>query len=133
MNFWAPVIASSILSIVNVSIYFLSRTSVRDNLKLDLELVGLLPLESSARRSLLARAESSVEKMVSDESELSRDPTGLTLAVIFLGGAITLGLTAAQSNNYWWILVTVLGMFGLVGLSQDGLKRRRDEKGNAIR
>lgn len=133
VNFLAPVVASIVVGGVQITLYLLGRRSTRERLKSDLELVALLPENSPAREALLKRAEGEISQIVKEEVELTRDPAGATLAVLFLGGALVLAFTAARANPFWWILVAVLAVFGAVGFSLDGVKRRRDEKGNAIR
>jgi len=133
VNFLAPVVASVIVGGVQITLYLLGRRSTRERLRSDLELVGLLPDNSPARKALLQRAERDINQIVKDEVELTRNPTGATLAVLFLGAALILAFTATRANPFWWILVAVLAVFGAVGFSFDGVKRHRDEKGHAIR
>jgi hypothetical protein len=82
----------------------------------------------------LQHIDQSVERLIVDEDELRRDPTGIGLAVFFLISTSVLVVFAIRSGDWWlWPIVAFLGLFGVIGLSQDGSRRKRDAKGRPIR
>lgn len=101
-----------------------------------LDLYDRLPEMSNARTWLgqlidqqvgLLLAESQVHKRV--------DPVGIGLGLVFLaaGGAVSYRILAVDWSGWWWFVVGLLILVGLVGLSQDAVPRERDERGRPTR
>jgi fatty acid desaturase len=104
-------------------------------LKQDLKILKQLPEESTARQRLLEHIDKEIISLIESDEEKTRRPTGIVLAIVFLGLAIFLLVEAITRAGWWWWLVlpaAVIGIFGAVGLSQDAVSRKRDEKGNVI-
>jgi hypothetical protein len=122
------------LPVLAVLVQLLRRPRNRqDQLKADLELLGLLPDESTARDKLLQHIDCSVQRLVSDEEDLRRDPMGIGLGVVFLLAAVVLIVFAVRGGGWWlWIGAFVVGALGAVGLGQDAVPRRRDLKGRPL-
>jgi len=99
VNFLAPVVASIVVGGVQITLYLLGRRSTRERLKSDLELVALLPENSPAREALLKRAEGEISQIVKEEVELTRDPAGATLAVLFLVSRVVSDFTVGVRDN----------------------------------
>jgi hypothetical protein len=107
----------------------------RDLLKHDLEILKELPAESKARERLLEHIDKAILSIIESDEEKTRRPLGIVLAIMFLGFAIFLLVEAIIRGSWWWWLLlpaAVTAIFGAVGLSQDAVRRKRDEKGNAI-
>jgi hypothetical protein len=107
----------------------------RRRLMRDLDLLERLPADSDARQRLEAMIHQAVLDLVSDETEKRRDWTGIVLATAFLLGAGWAGFQywAHNGSGWWLVLLVVLGVFGLVGVAQDAVPRRRDAGGRPIR
>jgi hypothetical protein len=107
----------------------------RSQVRQDVELFNLLPEKSAARSELLTHIDKQVIRLIKNEEELTRDPTGVLLAFIFLLVASALTVTCFREGGVWWFLIvpaSFFGIFGLVGLGQDLPRRRRDPRGRAI-
>jgi hypothetical protein len=128
-----PAAGPLLVALVGLLNFVAGRKGPRERLKADLNLAALLPEESAGRRVLLAKAEEAIPKIIKDETELTRDTSGIILASLFLGGAIAVALTIAASNSAWWGLVATLAIFGVVGISQDAVPRRRDARGRPLK
>jgi len=129
-----PIIASVLASVVGaLRLLGVGRTTPRDRVRSDLELAALLPEDSPMRARLIDRGEVALSQVLDDEAEKSRDTTGVILALLFVGGAGATGYYLAPTNGLWWVLVVVLGLFGVVGLNQDAVPRRRDGRGRPIK
>ncbi len=103
--------------------------------KENIDLLNSLPESSSQRTRLLEHIDDAVQQLMDDEREKRRDPTGVTLALIFLGGGLWLawlGMSGSGSTRWWLAPAGVLLVFGAVGLSLDAVPRKRDEKGRPI-
>ncbi len=108
----------------------------RDLLRQDLKILKQLPAESNARERLLEHIDNEIISIIESDEEKTRRPTGIVLAIIFLALAIFLLVEAITRAGWWWWLILpaiFTTIFGTVGLSQDAIPRKRDEKGNAIR
>ncbi|MFE5840351.1 hypothetical protein ACFQ7N_01730 [Streptomyces niveus] len=107
----------------------------RERIKADLELLELLPSDSSVVPELRGHIEESIKQIIEVEDEKRRDPFGIVLAIVFT--LIAISLIAASFINgglYWWLTVPggLTGLFGLAGLAQDATKQKRDERGRPI-
>lgn len=110
------------------------RFNKRSRLKADLELLPLIPVDAPAYEQWRSYIDRAVANTIARESELRRDPFGAVLALTFLAAAAAMAYTAtSQQQPYWWIGTAFLGLFGVVGLAQDGVPRRRDERGRPIK
>jgi hypothetical protein len=104
-------------------------------LKQDLKILKELPAESSARERLLEHIDKEIISIIENDEEKTRHPTGAVLAIIFIGTSIFLLIEAIVMGGWWWWLLlpaAIIGIFGAVGFSQDAVRRKRDEKGNAL-
>jgi hypothetical protein len=110
-------------------------SSRREQIRKDIELLNLLDVSSTARVALAAHVDGAILQLIEDEAEKRRDPTGVALAFFFLLLALWSGISAfAADGSKWWLLLAVPSLLlGLVGLSQDGVRRKRDERNRAIR
>ncbi|GAA1580308.1 hypothetical protein GCM10009678_73760 [Actinomadura kijaniata] len=104
-------------------------------IKDELEVYALLPDDSKAKKALLERAEAAIARQIAEEGELKREPVGIILATIFLLISAGMILTAFNSGGWWWISLLPASfflLFGIAGLQQDAIPRKRDEKGRPI-
>jgi hypothetical protein len=133
---WVTPVAVSVIGVAGSWLQVhRGRPHGRDLLKQDLKILKQLPEESTARQRLLEHIDNEVISLIESDEEKTRRPTGIVLAVAFLGLAIFLLVEAITRAGWWWWLVlpaAVIGIFGAVGLSQDAVRRKRDEKGNAV-
>lgn len=112
-----------------------ARRDPRDHVEQDLRILSALPEASSVRPSLLTSIEARISGYTA-LTEARRDPLGWTIAIIFLlaGGYLVF---RGWVGDGWWRLSLIPGvllvLFGVVGWSQDGIQRVRDERGRAIR
>lgn len=105
----------------------------RAHLKHDLDCLALMPETVDFRQTWIEHVERSINTLLTRETELRRDPNGIVLALSFLGGAVAAMIAVLNGgSSFLWILVTVLGLFGAVGLGQDAVPRRRDTRGRPI-
>jgi hypothetical protein len=115
--------------------YTRGRGGRRGQLKNDLELLALLPKESTSKENLRKRIDAQVETLITDETEKRRDPVGIVLALVIMALGLALCWAAVSSRGIWWILVppgAFLVILGIVGFVQDVIPRKRDAKGKAI-
>jgi hypothetical protein len=112
------------------------RARGRDLLKQDLKILKQLPVESKARQRLLEHIDKEILDIIESDEEKTRNSLGITLAITFLAIAIFLVVEAVILGGWWWFLLLpagVIAIFGAVGLNLDAVRRKRDDKGNAIR
>ena len=108
--------------------------SWQETLRQEVEILKELPPGPS--RDRMAQY---VDHRIKDQIEAAmvrrRDPTGVVLALFFLGIGITMAIYAVRLGGWWYLLLVIAGafiLFGGVGLSQDLPKAERDVKGNVI-
>ncbi|WCO67053.1 hypothetical protein PO878_21415 [Iamia majanohamensis] len=102
----------------------------------DLDLFDRLPESSSARKVLLDHIERSVIQLTLDETTKRRNPSGMTLAAMFLIGGgllVYVGWNARGWEWTWWISGVFCLALGAFGLVQDATRAERDEKGRRIK
>ena len=112
-----------------------SQRGSRAQLRQDVELLNLLPQESTSRSALLAHIDQQVAQVLRSESELTRDLSGALLAVFMLLAALALAIAAFRERGVWWLLLIPVILFGgaaCYGIGDSLPKRKRDEKGNVI-
>jgi hypothetical protein len=113
-----------------------SRDGNRAQIKQDLELFELLPEESGARADLLTHIESEITRLIKREDELTRDPSGIGIAIFLLLVGVGLAVPSFRDGGWWWLLVVPavwFAIFGIVGLGQTIPRRQRDARGNTIK
>lgn len=112
-----------------------TRSHRRDQIKGDIELLHLLPKDSASRTRLEKHIEQSVFRLVDDGEEKRRDPMGIVLGILMVAGAAWAASFPIRfgGSSLWWVLALPLGTLGLVGLAQDGVRRRRDDRGRPIK
>lgn len=108
------------------------RYATRARIDRDLAIYEKLP-DGAARQTLLTHIESSVLRLVEDEAEKRRDPTGVVLAGAFLAMSAWAAGEAADGTRLWWILAGVLGILGAVGMSVSLPRAHRDDRGRVVR
>ncbi len=130
----SPIVVAA-LAAVTAAIRFWGDRAGRQRLKLDLEILQLLPQDATVRSLWLAQIERRIDDALERESERTRDPSGIVLALLFLaaGGVVTYESASGDFSGWWAALAAVLVLFGAVGLSQDAIPRRRDARGRPIR
>lgn len=115
--------------------YQRSRGGPRDEIRQDAELLKVLP-DGEARTRLLAHVEASVEKLITRESELRRDPGGVVLGVFILSVAIVIGYFAVVASLPWnvllWPAAAGVGLFGAIGFVDAMQRGKRNEKGRRV-
>lgn len=100
-----------------------------------LQVYNALPEDSGARPRLLALIESKVDALTSS-GEPTRDPTGISVATMFLLIGTGLAWSVYVYGSWWWWtspIVLFFLVFGVVGLAQDLPRRARDGRGRPIR
>ncbi|MGI9194587.1 MAG: hypothetical protein ACR2FO_08805 [Actinomycetota bacterium] len=104
----------------------------RDWIIKDLDILKLLPDASEARPRLEAHINREVMQLVDDEEQKRRDPFGIVLAVIFIALAAWTAFLAYQGSHGWLVAAVPLALLGVVGLAQDAVPRKRNEKGRPL-
>jgi uncharacterized membrane protein YqjE len=104
------------------------------SIKEELDIYSLLPDESPAKKLLLDRAEAAIVRHLSDEMELRRDPYGMALALFLLTSGAVMTLLVFTDQWSWLTLIpaAIFLIFGVAGLHQDAVPRKRDENGRPI-
>src|SRR3954447_11492863 len=103
---WIPAIVA-VLGLLGIVLQqWRQRPVLRDQVKSDLEIWSALPEDSSVRTDLLNDIDSRVRRLLKDENELKRDPSGMTL------GALMVGLFGWLGWEVW----TFGGLYRLVEL-----------------
>jgi hypothetical protein len=107
----------------------------RRQLMHNLDLRDRLAENSDARKRLEGFIDKAVIEMVIDETEKRRDPTGVVLAGLLLAAAGWAAYQYWAHDGHWaWLLLAgSLAVIGVVGMAQDVVPRRRDERGRPIR
>jgi hypothetical protein len=112
------------------------RSSRRDQVRHDLELLQMLPDDSSARDLLAKHVTDSVLKLIATETTLRRDPSGIFLATTMILGAPAAAFFAHRAHGGnaigLWVLFVALFVLGVRGLIESFPYRERDSKGNPI-
>ncbi|WP_017625294.1 hypothetical protein [Nocardiopsis chromatogenes] len=105
------------------------RTTLRDDIRTDAEIVGLLP-EGKARERLMEHIDGLVARLAEEQGH-RRDPAGMALGVSFMIIAGALGILGMNLGGWamWALLTTavLLFCFGLIGFSMEAEKRARGE------
>lgn len=102
----------------------------------DLDLFDRLPESSSVRQVLLEHIERSVTQLTLDETTMRRDPSGMTLAGMFLVGGSLLAYVGWNARSWawiWWAVGVLCLALGAFGMAQDASRAERDEKGRRIK
>jgi hypothetical protein len=113
-----------------------NRGGGRAQLRQDVDLYNSLPPESSSRGKLLGHIDQQIERLITSEDELTRDPVGICLGIIILLIGLVLFVAAFREAGLWWLLLVpaiFFAILGAVGLGQDLPRRKRDERGRVIR
>ncbi|WP_447038636.1 hypothetical protein [Streptomyces sp. DSM 118878] len=110
-----------------------TRARGRDRAKADLELLALLPEDSTVRENLRDHIDETIQHIIKVEDSERRDPFGIVLGGLFLiaGGCL---FWAFAVYSGWWLAVGggFFVFFGIVGLTLDGPSKQRDARGNVI-
>jgi hypothetical protein len=106
-----------------------ARGGARELIKRDLELLGLLPADSPVQPELREHVEHAIRRLIDDEQEKRRDPLGIGLAAFLLLSAAL----ALRAGGYWIWLAAPTGLLGVIGMAQDAVPRRRDDRGRPLR
>ncbi len=105
----------------------------REQLKADVELLSLLPEKSAVRAKLLEHVEKTVERMIHEDEELKRDPSGIAIALFFIATTVVVIAYAFRTDFWWlWLIAVFVGLIGVAGLADSVVLKRRDEKGRAL-
>ncbi|MFI5659487.1 hypothetical protein [Streptomyces sp. NPDC051684] len=130
-----PLVVAAITVIGSIVQARRKRPLTREIVKQDVELLGLLPEDSDARRVLGAHVDATVRRIVEEEDQRTRDHAGTCLAIAFLLIALLLSAVSVSRGGVWWWLTApaaLVGLLGAVGLGQDAVPRRRDAHGRPL-
>lgn len=132
---WAPIIVAGVTIVGGVFQARRKRPMTREIVRQDVELLGMLPEGSEAKKLLAKHIDVTVRKIVEDEDLRTRDNAGSCLAVGLLGVAAFLAVVCVtRGGSWWWLLVPTvfIGFMGVIGLVQDAVPRRRDARGRPL-
>lgn len=108
----------------------------RDRIMQEVKLLNSLPRESAARQSLLDHIDQLILKSIKAEAELRRDPTGIVLGLILMGGGLIPLYYGWEAGGFvramLWVLAGFLLILGGMGFTQDVVPRERDERGRPV-
>ncbi|MCF2531314.1 hypothetical protein [Yinghuangia soli] len=106
----------------------------RHKVKMDLEILGLLPKDSGIRTKLLGHIDATIKGIIEVEDSRRRDWQGIWLAVVFLVTSGSLFYGASENDGDWWWLASgaIVAFVGTMGLLVSGPKRQRDIGGSPI-
>jgi hypothetical protein len=105
----------------------------RDRVKLDLEILKLLPWQSEVRAELLSHVETSIQRIITVEDRLRRDPAGMAISLIIAMAAGALFYGGSSTGHLWWFLVAAYVLALSVVLFYLSYRRRpRDIAGRAV-
>ncbi|MET7529723.1 hypothetical protein [Streptomyces goshikiensis] len=110
-----------------------NRAVGRDRAKADLDLLALLPEDSSVRDELRSHIDETIRHIISVEDTERRDAFGIALASAFLVVSAGLGYCFVEYGGWWLALAgAFFFVFGVVGLASDGPRRQRDSRGRRL-
>lgn len=113
------------------------RTTPRQSVMHDLDILDRLPETSRARAQLAEHIDRVILKSIEGETDLRRDGSGIAIAVVILMGSIAAFYYGWSASPFvklaLWAFAIFLLALGGVGLEQTLPKRRRDAKGNEIK
>lgn len=101
----------------------------------DLDLFERLPEDSPARQVLLEHIERSVGQLTVAETTERRDPSGMTLAALFLLGGVLLVYVGWNAQSWkwpWWVAGVFCLTLGGVGMAQDATRAERNDRGRRV-
>ncbi|MFJ7217038.1 hypothetical protein [Amycolatopsis sp. NPDC098790] len=110
-----------------------ARSARLSELKSLMDIANLLPDGSDARDTVTRHVEIRLASFVSDEQTKRRDPTGISLGLIFIAGGGWLVYTAITTSPWWWFLAAPVLILGGVGFTQDVSRRERDARGRPLK
>lgn len=111
------------------------RPHSRDRVKIDLEILSLLPDESTSKSTLRKHIDETITRIVEIEGSERRDPTGVAAALTLLTfSAVLLFVSLVKRGSWLWLAVpaTFIGVFGVVGFTESVQKRQRDTARRAV-
>ena len=133
---WTPLLVA-VIGLLGILVQqWRQRPVLRDQVKSDLEIWNALPGDSSVREDLLADIDYRVRRLLKDESELRRDPSGMTLGVLMVVLFAWLSWwvwTLGGSYRFLELATIPLLIFGAFGFVESALKASRDERGRRQR
>lgn len=109
----------------------LPRWARRAELKASLEVLHLLPSDSTSRRALLGSIDARVIALVNNEDVWRRDPLGIAVGVYLLFAApilATQGMLTAW-GGVLWVAISAIGAASAV---EGWKKTERDARGNRL-
>lgn len=104
-------------------------------IKQAVDVYNMLPEPSIARPKLLEHIDQLADQYVDSRTSHRRDWSGVTLAMIFIAAGIYCGYLANADGGWWntfWAPMSLLLLFGLVGMGTSLPKRDRDAAGAEV-
>ncbi|MCW2792875.1 MAG: hypothetical protein JWO76_1973 [Nocardioides sp.] len=128
----APLISAIATGLVGVVGLARGTGRVRTRLKSDVEILASLP-PGPARDRWLAHVEATVDRLVEDETDKTRDWPMLIPAMLVAPGLAALTAWLILEGGWWQYLLAVpTGLLGLIfvyGIFETGQKAKRDGRG----
>ncbi|WP_371795618.1 hypothetical protein [Streptomyces sp. NBC_01718] len=103
----------------------------RERVKLDLEILELLPQESGVRSQLLKHVETSIRRIITVEDVNRRDPAGMTAGALSVLGSGGLFYGGASNDRWWWWFAAAYVLVGGVVIFCRGFKKRQRDIGGS--
>ncbi|MFJ1752213.1 hypothetical protein [Kitasatospora sp. NPDC088134] len=106
----------------------------RHRVKMDLELLALLPEESGVKDELREHIDGTLRRIIGVEGVARRDAFGIGVAALFLVVSVALFVAGALTGGAWWWFTTasLTGAVGVLGMLASAPKRLRDLAGRPI-
>ncbi|MFB6564288.1 hypothetical protein ACFCYH_36285 [Streptomyces sp. NPDC056400] len=102
-------------------------------MKLDLEILELLPDESDVKVELQGHVESAIRRIITVEDISRRDPIAIATGVVGILGSGGLFYGGANSGGWWWYVAAAYVLVGSIGILVLGNRKRlRDISGRAF-
>lgn len=107
----------------------------RDRIEQDLRILAGLPGDSKVKSPLTKSIDQRVLGLLGGGAE-RRDPSGITIAVIFLIVCVVTAWQGYSGGSWWrllWVVAAFTGIFGVYGLVEGLGKAVRDERGRRVK
>jgi hypothetical protein len=129
---WVPIIGIALSGLITVYLKRKEQSDVRAAIKIDAEVLNLLPNTSTVREVLIKHIDDRYTQLIHEEGNAQRDPAGVSAGVFLILVAAAMCFPAVRYGDwYWWIPAIVgfpLGLLGIWGFIDSLRQKTRGER-----